>query len=118
MSAQPWIPHALVLVASVIGAAGQFVFQAASSRMGPGLLGFLREPRVFAGMVCYLTVMALTTAAFKRGGSVATLYPVYALTFLWAALWSHLAHAEALRLPQVAGLALLVTGIALVQTGR
>ena len=118
MSAQSFAPQALVLVASVLGAAGQFVFQAASSRMASGLAGFLREPRVFLGMACYLAVMALTTAAFKRGGSVATLYPIYALTFLWAALWGHVARAEALRPSQLAGLALLVLGISLTQSGR
>jgi drug/metabolite transporter (DMT)-like permease len=86
--------------------------------MAPGLVGFVREPRLLLGMACYLAVMALTTAAFKRGGSVATLYPVYALTFPWVAPWGRLARGEALRPAQLAGLALLVLGISLAQSGR
>lgn len=118
MNLHSWLPQALVLLASLLGAAGQFVFQAASERMGPGLLGFVREPRVVLGMSCCVAVMALTTLAFKRGGTVATLCPVYALTFLWTAAWGRVAHAELLRPTQLAGLALLVTGIALTQSGR
>lgn len=118
MDPRSLLPAAFVLLASVLGAAGQYVFQAAASRMRPGLLGFLLEPRVLLGMGCYVGVMALYTRAFRLGGTVAELYPIYATTFVWAALWARFARDEVLRAPQVLGLVLVVCGVALCGFGR
>ncbi len=55
--------------------------------------------------------MVLFVAAFKRGGSMAVLYPVYASTFIWAALIAWLAFDHPIRPVHVAGMALLVCGM-------
>jgi hypothetical protein len=36
--------------------------------------------------------MALFVAAFKRGGALSVLYPVYATTFIWAAVIALMAY--------------------------
>ena len=55
--------------------------------------------------------MVLFVAAFKKGGSLAALYPVYASTFIWAALIALLAYGTPIRPINVAGMGLLVGGM-------
>ncbi len=55
--------------------------------------------------------MVLFVAAFKRGGSLTVLYPVYATTFIWAALIALLAYDEPIKLVNVLGMALLIGGM-------
>ena len=44
--------------------------------------------------------MVLFVAAFKRGGAMSVLYPIYASTFIWAALIAWLAFHEPIRAGQ------------------
>jgi len=74
------------VVASLLGAVGQFIFKSASDKMKEGVLAFLLDIRIYIGMLCYIAVMGLFVYAFKRGGSVTVLYPIYASTFIWAAI--------------------------------
>jgi multidrug transporter EmrE-like cation transporter len=63
------------------------------------------------GVVCYGAVMVLFVAAFKRGGSLGVWYPVYASTFIWAAVIAALAFGTSLKPINFAGMALLVGGM-------
>jgi drug/metabolite transporter (DMT)-like permease len=101
---------ALFLLASFLGALGQYLYKAAadhSSSIPAALLSW----NGLAGVACYIAVMILFLVAFKLGGSVAVLYPIYATTFLWALLIAHFRLGDAIRWPNVAGMALLIIGI-------
>jgi len=50
------------------------------------MVSYLANPRLLAGAACYIAVMVLFVAAFKKGGSLTVLYPIYATTFIWAAI--------------------------------
>ena len=50
-------------------------------------------------------------AAFKRGGQLTTLYPIYASTFIWAAVIAYFAFAEPIRPANIAGMVLLIAGM-------
>lgn len=102
-------PVLLVLLAAGIAAAGQFLFREGSLRA----TGLLPHPLTVVGMASYLLVMVLFGRAFRAGGSVASLYPVYASTFIFAALIGHFLQGTPLRLPQLAGMILLLGGIRL-----
>lgn len=106
-------PIVLVLVASLLGATGQYLVQTGARAAEPGLLAFLRSPWVVAGVACYVTVMGLFTLAFKAGGTVRVLYPVYAITFVWGAVIAALFYRDPIRPVHVVGMSLLVGGIAL-----
>jgi multidrug transporter EmrE-like cation transporter len=56
-------------------------------------------------------VRVMFVAAFKRGGSLTVLYPIYASTFIWAALISALAFGTPVKLINIAGMALLIAGM-------
>ena len=53
----------------------------------------------------------LFVAAFRKGGSLTVLYPIYASTFIWAALLALLFQAVPIRPLNIAGMGLLVIGM-------
>lgn len=112
----PWMSVALFLLASLLGAAGQFLYKAGTDRAvaaGGRLIDFVANGRIAAGVVCYVLVMACFVAGFRNGGSPAILYPVYATTFLWAALIGRAVGGTAITPVHVAGMVLILAGVAL-----
>lgn len=107
----PLIALLSVLAASLFGALGQYVFQHAAAKSVGGTVSALLNPWVIAGITCYALVMVLFMYGFKSGGSVRVLYPIYASTFIWAALIASLFYHDPIRPLHVAGMLLLVTGI-------
>lgn len=99
------------IVASLLGAIGQFLYKSGAERTTDALVSYLVNGRIWGGVVCYVLVMVLFVAAFKRGGALSVLYPVYATTFIWAALIAFLAYGTPIKLANLAGMALLVGGM-------
>ena len=99
------------LVASLLGAAGQFLYKSGAARATDGPLSYLLNPRLLGGVACYLGVMVLFIAAFKRGGQLSVLYPVYATSFIFSAIGAALIYAEPIRPINVAGMGFLVVGM-------
>jgi multidrug transporter EmrE-like cation transporter len=102
---------AFFLIASLLGAVGQFLYKSGAERTGTSLMSYIANARVLGGVACYVAVMVLFVAAFKRGGSLSVLYPIYATTFIWAALIARLAYDTPIKAANVAGMALLVLGM-------
>jgi len=50
-------------------------------------------------------------AAFRKGGSLTVLYPIYASTFIWAAVLALLFQAVPIRPVNIAGMGLMVIGM-------
>ena len=107
----PWLAIASVLVASVLGAVAPFFFEYGASRLQGRVSDFLLNPWIIAGMATYLAVMAFFTTAFKLGGTVKVLYPIYATTFIWAALIAFFHHGTPIMAIHAGGMALLMAGI-------
>lgn len=101
----------LFLLASILGAIGQFLYKDGADAAHGGLLSYLLNIRIIGGVVCYCAVMVLFVAAFKRGGSLAVLYPVYASTFIWAALISAVTFGTPLKPLNIVGMGLLIAGM-------
>ena len=100
-----------VLLAAVLGAVGQFLFKAGASRATGGPASLLLTPWVPAAMGCSLAVMALFSIAFRQGGTVTVLYPIYATTFIWAAVIAMLFYQQPIRPIHLLGMVLLVAGM-------
>jgi len=113
----PLISIVCVALASVLGALGQYLFKAGTDRAGERALGFLATPWVWLGMGCYIAVMLLFTFAFRKGGTVTVLYPVYATTFIWAAVMAYFLYDQPIRAVNVVGMALLLAGMWLMGIG-
>ncbi len=107
----PLLAIASVLAAAILGAVGQFLIECGARHGRSGLLGFLTNPYIIAGMSGYLLVMVLFTYAFRAGGTVRVLYPLYASTFIWAALIAWFAYNQPVQPVHAIGMILLITGM-------
>src|SRR5215831_12636148 len=102
----PVLSIALFAVAAALGAVGQFLYKSGAMQIGNSAWSYL-NPRLLAGVVCYVAVMVLFVGAFKRGGELTVLYPIYASTFIWAAIISLAAYGTPIKPVNVAGMVLL-----------
>lgn len=101
----------MFLAASFFGAIGQFLYKSGADTAGGSIASYVLNVRILAGVVCYIAVMVLFVAAFKKGGQLSVLYPVYATTFIWAALIGWMAYGQAISPQNVAGMILLIGGM-------
>lgn len=99
------------IVASMLGALGQFFYKSGAEQARGGVSSYLFNARLWAGVICYLAVMVLFVAAFKRGGALSVLYPIYATTFIFAAMIGLLAYGVPIKPIHVCGMAFLVAGM-------
>ncbi len=99
------------LVASVLGAAGQFLYKAGAVRATGTLQSYLVNSRILLGLCCYIGVTVLFVAGLKQKVATSAIYPVYATTFIWAALIEHSLYGRVLSLANFVGMALLVVGM-------
>lgn len=106
----PMISVYCVLIASILGALGQYLFKAGTDRSTVGPLMFLLSPWALTGMLCYVLVMFLFTYAFRQGGTVTVLYPIYATTFIWAAVIARVIYHHPIRPVHILGMILLLGG--------
>ena len=107
----PVLSMVSVLGASLLGAVGQYLFQHGARHSRSGIIGFLTSPYILAGMAGYILVMVLFTYAFKIGGTVRVLYPLYATTFIWAAVIAWVSYGQPIRPIHGGGMLLLVLGM-------
>ena len=99
------------VLAALLGAVGQFLYKSGADRADGTALGYVINWRILAGVASYIAVMVLFVAAFRRGGKLTVLYPIYASTFVWAAVIAWWAYGTAIRPVHVAGMVLLVAGM-------
>jgi multidrug transporter EmrE-like cation transporter len=107
----PLASIAMFVVAALLGAVGQYLYKSGAEAADGTAVSYLVNPRLWGGVVCYALVMVLFVAAFRRGGAMKVLYPIYATTFIWAALFGLFAYGTPIRPINVAGMALLVLGM-------
>ena len=106
----PLVSIVCFLVASLLGAVGQFLYKSGAEQTTSSSISYLNV-RLLGGVFCYIAVMVLFVAAFKRGGSLTVLYPIYATTFIWAALIARYTYDVPIKPMNMAGMALLVLGM-------
>jgi hypothetical protein len=101
----------MFVAAALVGAVGQFLYKSGADRAGGTFLSYVANGRILGGVICYIAVMVLFVAAFRKGGSLTVLYPIYASTFIWAAIISLMAYGTPIRAANVAGMVLLIGGM-------
>ena len=107
----PAISIGFFLLASLLGAVGQYLYKSGADVAGGSVVSYVFNPRLLYGSICYITVMVLFVAAFRKGGSLTVLYPTYATTFIWAAVIALLAYGTPIKTVNVAGMTFLVLGM-------
>ena len=107
----PAISIVFFLTAALLGALGQYLYKSGADIATGTVASYVVNPRLLGGVICYVAVMVLFVAAFKKGGSLTVLYPIYATTFIWAALLALLVYETPIKAVNVAGMGLLVIGM-------
>jgi multidrug transporter EmrE-like cation transporter len=106
----PIISYIYFVFAAILGAAGQYLYKSGADRTTDTIASYFNI-RILGGVACYLGVMVLFIAAFKRGGQMQVLYPIYASTFIFAALLAWWAYDQPIRAVHVVGMCSLVFGM-------
>lgn len=101
----------MFLCAAGLGALGSYLYKSGADGVDGTLAGYLVNPRLLAGVLCYIAVMVLFVAAFRRGGALTVLYPTYASTFIFAALIARWTYGTPITGANAAGMLLLVAGM-------
>lgn len=103
----------LVLFCAVLGAFGQIFFKLASTDFGLNVAGVFKNWKFLIGAFLYGSSAILFVYSLKYG-NLSVLYPLIATSYIWVALLSFLVLREPVSLVNVAGIGLIVAGIALV----
>lgn len=100
-----------VLVASLLGAIAPIFLEHGARQWQGRVTDLILNPWVLAGAATYSAVLVFLTYAFRLGGTVRVVYPVYALTFIWSALLAAYHHGASVEPVHVGGMALLMAGV-------
>jgi len=107
----PAVSMLYFVIAAFLGALGQYLYKSGADMTAGTAASYLFNPRLLAGVACYIGVMILFVAAFRKGGDLTVLYPIYATTFIWAALIALAAYGTPIKAVNVGGMALIVVGM-------
>ncbi|RKZ20859.1 hypothetical protein DRQ18_05505 [bacterium] len=94
----------LFLLAAFMGAFGQYLYKRGAT------FGFFNW-RILLGVLLYIGVMLCFVLAFKLGGELTVLYPVYATTFIWAMLIGYIFLKEPITGWKILGTLFILMGI-------
>ena len=106
----------LVFLAGVVGSFGALFLKMGAVRLDGGLLSFLNR-RLVLGVALYLGSSVIYVTGL-RGGQLSVLYPMVSLGYIWTVLWARLFFKEAFTGRKMAGLGLILLGVALVGLGE
>ncbi len=99
------------IVAAMLGAVGQYLYKSGADATNASWVSYVANPRLLVGVVCYVAVMVLFVVAFKHGGSLTVLYPIYATTFIWSAIIAWRVYGTPITVTNVIGMVMLVAGM-------
>jgi drug/metabolite transporter (DMT)-like permease len=112
----------LVVASTFISAVAQVLIKTGANRIGPHpgflttLLSLVLIPSLFAGYALY-GVMTVILVIALRHGELSVLYPVIALSYIWVAILSVLIFHESMNGFKVAGIAMIIAGVAVLGWG-
>ena len=110
-------PVLLVFCCTILGAAAQVLMKTGANRMThAGVFGMLTNLPLMAGYCLYGLSTVLLVLALKDG-ELSLLYPVIALTYVWVTALSFLIFHDAINPFKLVGIALIVTGVAVLGKG-
>jgi multidrug transporter EmrE-like cation transporter len=108
----------LVFCCTILGAAAQVLMKIGLSQpVQSGWVGYVTSLPLLAGYCLYGVNTVLLVFAL-RDGELSILYPIIALTYVWVTILSVVFFHEAMNYFKVAGVAVVVIGVAVMGKGR
>ena len=105
-----------MLVGSFIGSFGAVFLKLGAEHMKGSLARLLTNYWLAIGVVLYL----LSSVFYMMGvsqGELTVLYPMVSLGYIWAIVWARLFFKEHFTIPKIAGLIMIIFGVALINFG-
>jgi uncharacterized membrane protein len=99
------------ILAAILGAVGQYLFKIGSKTVSSNFISWVFNFKIVVAVILYCIVMFLFVFAFKLGGELTVLYPVYATTFIWAAIIGVLFLNEPMTISKAGGILLIILGV-------
>ena len=99
------------VAAALLGAVGQYLYKSGTDATDGTWVSYLANLRLLGGVLCYVAVMVLFVAAFKQGGALTVLYPIYASTFIWSAIIAWRVYGTPITMTNMLGMGLLVVAM-------
>lgn len=112
----------LVVCCTIIGAGAQILIKKGTGLLGENptmvdiALAMVLNPWLLTGFSMYGVSMVLLVLALRHG-ELSLLYPVFALTYVWVTILSVLILHESMNAFKLAGIAIIVGGIAVLGRG-
>lgn len=109
------VPIVLSLTAAFNGAFANWFYKTGANKMDE--LVWYKNWFIPAGVVSFISVLVLFIFAFKVGGRLFVVYPVYATTYIWVGLLGVYLDKEPWTMWQVTGVGLIILGVSLIAGG-
>jgi len=116
-TATPLSSIVLVLFASFVGSFGAVFLKLGAEHLKGSLAKLFTNYWLGVGIALYL----LSSVFYMMGiaqGQLTVLYPMVSLGYLWAIVWARLFFKESFTVAKLAGLALIIVGVALINLGN
>jgi drug/metabolite transporter (DMT)-like permease len=110
------MPIILNLLAAILGALGQWFYKVGGQQIGQ--IPLYKNWSIFLGMILFCVVMVLFLYAFKLGGRLSIVYPVYATTFIWGMLLAVFVDHEPWHSSYALGLIFIIVGVGTIAIGK
>src|SRR5205823_7383840 len=107
----------LILTSSLIGSFGAVFLKLGAEHMKSSLRSLVRNYWLAIGVCLYL----LSSVFFVMGvaqGELTILYPMISLGYIWTIVWARLFFKEPFTISKVAGLVMIIFGVALINFGN
>lgn len=101
-------------LAALLGAVGQLIMKLVGQDLAARGLTLGSGLSLLVVFLLYGGVMGLFMIGLKHGRELSTTYPVYSLTFVWAAILGFMFLDERLLTVQIIGIAVICGGVALI----
>jgi drug/metabolite transporter (DMT)-like permease len=108
----------LVIGFTVLAATAQVLFKFGTVRLGqhPSIIGLLTNYPLIGGLALYGVGSAMMVIALRHG-ELSFLYPLISLSYVWVAILSVLIFQESMNPYKIAGIAVIITGVAVMGNG-
>ncbi len=116
MNKSQFIPIILSLAAAFAGAFAQYFYKLGSANILE--IPIWKNYHIFAGIITFTLVLVLFIIAFRLGGKMFVIYPVYATTYIWGAILAKYGAKETITSYQIFGVIMIMIGVSAISLGH
>jgi len=110
------LPIIYSLIAAVLGAGAQYFYKVGAKNIFE--ISLFKNWAIWMGLISFTLVLVLFIAAFRNGGRLFVIYPVYATTYIWGGLIAYHIEKESISNWQYVGVALIMLGVGVISVGH